>query len=83
MSLIIILVIMFIHTSNNEYGWESYNYEIIKYQVKAGDTLWAIAKKHKPKQIKIREYIYYLRKLNEDKVKLIIGDEIKVYKIKS
>jgi len=34
-------------------------------EVHGGDTLWSIASAHKPDSMDIREYVYYLKKLNK------------------
>jgi hypothetical protein len=34
-------------------------------EVRGGDTLWSIASAHKPDSMDIREYVYYLKKLNK------------------
>jgi|GEM_PF-6486518 len=81
-SLILTLIFVYAYQSRELDSWEDYEYEVINYEIKAGDTLWQIAKAHKPDGLAIREYVYYLRKLNENRVNLRIGHEIKVYQIK-
>ena len=57
--------------------WEA-NRQITEIYIKKGDTLWAIAKKHKPSFMDIREYIYEVCKLNNID-NLYAGDVIQIY----
>jgi len=70
-SLILILITLFlIFCIKTVYGWifpaETIQLtELTEYSVQAGDTLWSIARKYKPADMDIREYIYYLKEYND------------------
>ena len=64
-------------TRTNE--WLS-NADIITIQVEYGDTLDAIGYQHKPSWMDVREYRYYVCKLNNmDSCNIIAGQPLKIY----
>lgn len=54
--------------------------EIVRYEVQAGDTLWNIASRFKPKNMHMQAYMYEVRMLNGlDDVMLRPGQVLYVY----
>jgi len=55
--------------------------ETFEYQVKSGDTLWTIAERFKPVEMDTREFVYYIRELNDNDGKIFPGQVIKIPKL--
>jgi len=75
LAIVVILLMggLIITQSAEEISWDR-----VTYTVSRGDTLWGIAEMYAPEGMDKREYIYKVRKLNDDKVNLQIGDRLQV-----
>ncbi len=82
LSLAIITVISLFINSRKVYSF-TYKEEHIEVIVKAGDTLWKIAKEHMPKDYDIRKMIHEIREINNmETADVYPGDLVKVPIIK-
>lgn len=79
-SLIVLsMYIILIFSSNTKAYSSIYDEKYIEVEVKYGDTLWDIAKKHMPDDYDIRKMVYELREFNNMKdVNIYPGDVIKI-----
>lgn len=74
-----IISIISLFINNTEAYSSTYKQEYKEVVVKAGDTLWKIAKEHIPKDYDIRKMIYEIREINHlESADIYPGDMVKV-----
>lgn len=79
--LLILITIAFISILGNWLEGEKGDLIPVNYEVVEGDTLWRIATYNKPENMSYEQYIYELRKANENSIEnLKTGDTITILK---
>ncbi|MFS8541602.1 MAG: LysM peptidoglycan-binding domain-containing protein [Tissierellales bacterium] len=77
-ALLVISLVSLIVNVKEAYS-STYKQEYKEVIVKAGDTLWKIAKEHMPKDYDIRKMVYEIRKINHlESADIYPGDLVKV-----